>query len=222
MQKLDVELKRSELNTGIELSDNFYRNCCFCEKFVKITPLNFNSCSNIGGNQYCPFCLRHNFHYKNNHNILIFSFRGIFGYYYYRLYKCNPHKMWVSQIESLIERHALIGLHNPVLVYDPFTYLWFADFNKIGTDKHKAPFSEVQDTIRRMFEILDVKTNLSPNAETSLLDRFQKATKLFYEQRKRPKERKMLIPTLAKILPSDTDEFYEQTRVFTKSVMNIK
>jgi len=222
MQKLDVDLTKIASNSGEELSDSFYRNCSFCEKFVKITPLNFNSCYNIGKNQYCPFCLRHNFHYKNNHNILIFSFRAIIGHYYYRFYKCKPHKIWVSQIENMIDRHVLVGLHNPTLTYDPFTFLWFADFNKIGTDVHKAPFDEVDQTIKRMYEIFDLDNFLSSNSEKTMWDRFHKASKLFYQQRKRPKDRRMLIPTFANILTIETDEYHEQTRLFTRTNLIVK
>lgn len=217
MQKFDVDLKKLELNLGEELSDSFYRNCIFCDKFVKITPLNFNSCSNIGKNQYCPFCLRHNFHHRNNHNILIFSFRGIIGYYYYKMYRCKPNKMWLSQIEGFIDHHVLIGLNNPTLTYDPFTFLWFADFNRIGTEGCKAPFDEVNQTIKDMFDVFATDQHISGFAQLNMWDRFQKASKLFYEQRIRPKDRKMLIPTFSKILQQETEDFHDKTRAFTRS-----
>lgn len=221
MLKHDVDLKKLK-PTGNELSDSFYRNCTFCDKFMRVTSINFDSCSNIGGNSYCPFCLRHNFHYKDNHNILIFSFRGIIGYYYHRLYKCKPHKMWVSQIESQIEKHALIGLNNPALSFDPQTLLWFANFNKIGVDKYKAPFDEVMLIIKNMFDVFEVKERISVRANDELWERFDKAINMFYRQRKRPKDRKMLIPTMAKILTADSDEFYEQTRKFDQTHLLVK
>jgi hypothetical protein len=131
--------------------------------------------------------------------------------------------MWVSQIESMIETHQEIGLVNPVLVYDPDTFLWFANFNKIGKDSCKAPFEEVRASIKEMFDVFRVENNISPYASTTLWDRFEKATKLFYEQRKRPKDRKMLIPTMTQISnPAESDEFYEQTRTFIKTNLIVK
>ena len=224
MQKLDVELKPVETDTGSDFSDNFYRNCAFCEKLVKITPANFHSCSNIGGNEYCPFCLRNNFHHRDNHNVLIFSFRGIIGYYYYRLYKSKPHKIWVSQIESMIEKHIEIGMDNPTLSYDPSTLLWFADFNKIGSDKHKAPIEEIESTIEAIFDVFTIQDVISVYAMNNIWKRFEEAVKLFYKQRKRPKGKKMLIPTFAQIMTSvhDTEEFHELTRNFIKSYLIVK
>lgn len=217
--KYDVDLKKLP-TTGDELSDNFYRNCTFCEKFMKITPTTFDSCKNIGGNLYCPFCLRNNHYFKDNHNILIFSFRAISGYYYYRLYKSK--KIWVAQIENQIENHARIGLNSPVLSFDPHTLLWFANFNKIGTDAHKAPFDEVIMIIESMFDVFQVKDYIYPQARNILWDRFSKAIKLFYKQRKRPKERKMLIPTFSEIICPESEEFYEQTRTFDKTKLLVK
>lgn len=222
MLKYDVDLKKLP-STGSELSDNFFRNCTFCEKFMKVTPINFDSCRNIGGSSYCPFCLRNNHHFKDNHNILIFSFRAISGYYYYRHYRCKPHKMWVAQIESQIERHIQIGLNNPVLSFDPHTLLWFANFNKIGVNTYKAPFDEVLMIMEKMFDVFEVKDRISPQARDMLWDRFSKAAKLFYNQRKRPKERKMLIPTFAQIVfPAESEEFYEQTRTFDHTKLLVK
>jgi hypothetical protein len=131
--------------------------------------------------------------------------------------------MWVSQIESQIEKHALIGLNNPALAFDPQTLLWFANFNKIGVDTYKAPFDEVLLIIQKMFDVFEVKDRISQYASDQLWERFDKATKLFYQQRKRPKDRKMLIPTMAKILtPADSDEFYEQTRTFDQTHLLVK
>lgn len=222
MKKLDVYLEKVELQEKSEFSDTFYRNCSFCEKFIKITSSNFNSCLNIGKNQYCPFCLRHNFHYKNNHNILIFSFRGIIGYYYHKIYKSDPFQITISEIENIIENQSLIGLQSPALCYDPFTLLWFADFNKIGSDSHKAPFDEVKEVVKKMFDLFEYKWILSKNSQSVLWDRFEKSINLFYKQRKRPIEKKMLIPTLSGIQPLESEEFYEKTRVFTKNKLIVK
>ena len=224
MQKRDVEVRQVDSDTGHEFSDNFYINCAFCEKLVKITPVNFHSCSNLGNNSYCPFCLRNKFNYRDNHNVLILSFRGIIGYYYHRMYRTKPTKLWVSQIEDMIEKHVEIGLSNPILSYDPSTFLWFADFNRIGSYKHKVPFDEIQVTLEQIFDTFDVQGNISLYAETNIWKRFDEAFKLFYKQRKRPKDKKKLIPTFAQIITSnlDNEDFHEQTRNFTKISLMIR
>jgi hypothetical protein len=131
--------------------------------------------------------------------------------------------MWVSQIESQIERHALLGLDNPALSFDPQTFLWFANFNKIGVDKYKAPFDEVILLMQKMLDVFEVKERISQQARDVLWSRLEKATKLFYQQRKRPKDKKMLIPTLAQIvIPAESDEFYERTRTFNQTNLIVK
>ncbi len=223
MQIHDVEIKRVQPDVGNELSDNFYRNCVFCDKLVKITPLNFGSCHKIGGNEYCPFCLRHNFHHRNNHNILVFSYRAIIGYYYHKLYRVRNPRIWVSEIEAMLEDHAVIGLQNPALTYDPATLLWFADFNKIGTDTHKAPYEEVDLAIKKMLDVMNPTAHISHYAAEELWNRFHKAVHLFYQKRKRPKDRRMLIPTLHQITSTPEEEdFYDMTRNFNRSCLVVK
>lgn len=219
MIRFDVDLKVVNSSGASEFSDTFYRNCTFCEKLIKITANNFQSCNNIGGSKYCPFCLRHNFHEANSCNVLVFSFRGIAGYYYYRLYRNAVPKLWLSQIENYLEAHALVGLQNPTLTYDPHALLWFANFNKIGSGS-KAPFDEVIQTIRSCFDCFQLKKHI-PFAETPLWERFEKAIKLFHEQRNRPKNKKLLIPTLSQIT-QDSEILYEDTRNFTRAELAVK
>lgn len=217
----DVEVTPIQLDVGQELTDSFYRNCVFCEKLIKITPLNFKSLTNIGNGEYCPFCLRHEFHHRDSHNILAFSFRGILGYYYYRLYRTRVPKIYESQIENIIEKQALIGLQSPVLSFDPGTFLWFADFNMIGTDKHKAPYEEIETIIRRMYNELGLFTYWAASTE-AVWDKFQKAIHTFYQKRKRPKDRRMLIPTLYDLMRNEDEDFWDQTRDFNRTCLVIK
>lgn len=220
MIKHDVVLENISSDLGGELSNNFYRNCVFCDKFIKINELNFNSCKNIGRSEYCPFCLRNNFHFKNNHNILVFSFRAIFGYYYHKLYRVKPPRIWLSKIEEIIVDHEETGLSNPVLSYDPETFLWFADFNRIGHGR-KADFEEVIEVIGRIFDKLAIDEKF-PHVLDAMWDKFDKAIRLFYSQRKRPKDKRMLIPTFVNCVAHEPDEFWELTRNFTKSNMVCK
>lgn len=221
MNLQEVNVKAIENETGHELSDNCYRVCTFCDKIVKTNKYNSKSCEKLGGNKFfCPFCLRNNHHYRSGRNVLGFSYRGIIGYYYYKLYNSNPPKIYFSQLEQLIEKHQQIGLQNPILSYDPSVFMWYADFNKIGCAKYKAPFSEFKEISNLIFASFDIKTHINPYIEKFVLEKFQKSIDLFYEQRKRPKDRRMLIPTLSGTFRiTENNEFFETTRNFTRNLL---
>jgi len=224
MQVHDVDVIPVENESG-ELSDTFYRNCHFCKKIVRITPSNLKSCLQLGGpNFYCPFCLRNNHHYKSAQNILIMSYRGIIGYYYLEFYQgTNPRqKVWYSEIVRTIERHVSVGLQSPVFTYDPGTFLWFVDFNRIGAGRKKAPIEEVKQVSEAILKEFDLQRYISTFAETDVWDRFDKAIDAFYSQRKRPKDRRMLIPTLKGFNNFQKDGFWERTRDFRPANMVLK
>lgn len=209
-----TKLKKCESN---QLSNTFFKNCNFCNKLVEIYPNNFKSCLKISGNKfYCPFCLRNNFNYKSNKNVLIYSFRAIIGYYYYKFYAVEDRSLWLGQIKSIIEDHSYIGLDNPVLSYDPETYLWFADFNKIGDHKKKAPIKEVKSTICSSFDVFEIERHVSQIDKNIFWNKFNKAFDLFYQKRQRPKDRKMLIPTLDHPNQIHYHELHEEARNFTQ------
>lgn len=222
----NVQLKQIENGQTNELAKVFYRNCSFCEKIVKVAPNNIQSCVNIGGKYfYCPFCLRHNHHHRSAQNILIMSYRGLIGYYYHRFYRGEGNHdnrtMYWADIQRMIDKHRIVGMSNPVFNYDPATYLWFIDFNRIGNQKRKAPYAEVLETAKVMLHVFEVLNCAGRYGEDDFWDKIQKAMTLFYEQRKRPKDRKMLIPTLAGSLPNVTDEFVEDCRNFVAGQMEI-
>lgn len=223
MQVHEVEVTKVDAKADNELSDTFFRVCVFCDKVVRVNPSNFKSCLNLSGKKfYCPFCLRNNYQFRSSRNILPLSFRGIIGYYYHRLYDVTPQKIYFCQIEKMIERHAAIGLQSPALAYDPNTYLWFADFNKIGTGSNRAPFDEVVAALKSSYGTFDLKTRIGPTVEPDVWEKFNKALKLFYEQRKRPKGKRMLIPTLVGSVVQEKDAFFEQTREFVKTSLVLK
>ena len=97
-------------------------------------------------------------------------------------------------------------MQNPVFSYDPSTFLWFIDFNKIGSEKRKAPFDDVQKNVKLMFDVFDIETHIEKNVAEAMLDRFDKALTFFYEKRKRPKDRRMLIPTFSGLVGSEKSE----------------
>lgn len=227
MNLQEVNVTKIEIHNIKELSDDCYSVCAFCDKIVRIQKFNFYSCQKLSGkNFYCPFCLRNNHHHRSSRNILGFSFRGILGYYYNKIYLKNPKKLYFSQIKKIIENHQSMGLQNPVLNYDPLTFMWYADFNKIGNKKGHAPYSELKETTNLIFKSLRFQDHLDllniPNIEDKMFVKFEEAFDLFYQQRKRPKDRRFLIPTLVGLDKSENEEFFEDTRSFVKNWMVLK
>ncbi|NIQ15296.1 MAG: hypothetical protein GTO02_13160, partial [Candidatus Dadabacteria bacterium] len=103
--KITLELLPKELNAN-------YSICNFCHKQTGINPNN----ERLSGRDkfFCTFCIRHNFHTKNNANVLILSFRAILGYFYEEFYSGkNGRKIWLSQLKDYADIHQKIGLENP-------------------------------------------------------------------------------------------------------------
>lgn len=196
-------------------TDTYYKFCKFCEKRLKIDKSNLYLDQHfINKPFYCPFCIRNNFNNKGNRNVLIMSFRGILGHYY-NLYQEG--KIPFCNILDIEKAHRKAGEKNPTMHYDPETFLWFVDFNKIGCDKNKF---KIETVIYSIEEILE-KFNLEKFKidENQLFEKFEKAVLLFFEKRKRPKSKRMLIPTV----PSCTKEKInlEKTRFFTPNNLKI-
>lgn len=131
--------------------------------------------------------------------------------------------MYLSELEDMIETHVKIGLQNPVLTYDPDTFLWFVDFNRIGVAKRKAPFDEVLQVADDMFESFYVTSYTDDEtAHDEMWERFSKALTTFYKNRKRPKKKKMLIPTFSGCIHGEQEKFLDSTRDFTKISLRVK
>lgn len=223
MKVHDIEVEKIESGESNELSNTLHRVCTFCDKVVRVSNRNFKTCQNLSGNKfYCPFCLRNNFHHRSSRDVLIMSYRGIIGYYYYRFYDISPRKLWMSEIEANINKHSYIGLQNPVLSYDPSTYLWFINFGLVGNTKSKAPFDEVLYVIKAMYDVFNIKNNFSQYVADFVWDKFSKALTLFYQKRKRPKDRRILIPTFINCVYQEKQPFYDFTREFVKFNLVIK
>jgi len=217
MKTKSVTLKKIQNSTQSDISDFFYKFCCFCEKTIEIQPINNKTCKNLSGKNktFCPSCLRGNRHYRSSKNILCLSFRGIIAYYYYCFYKQKPQKMYFNQLQDIIHEHQYIGLQNPVLDYDREIFMWYADFNKIGNDPKKGCFLELKQTIKHIINSFEVTKMIKENADVFLFQKFEKSLNLFYQQRQRPQNRKFLIPTL-KGLADKQNNFFEQTRIFVE------
>jgi hypothetical protein len=76
--------------------------------------------------------------------------------------------------------------------------------------------------LKSSYGTFDLKTRIGPTVEPDVWEKFNKALKLFYEQRKRPKGKRMLIPTLVGSVVQEKDAFFEQTREFVKTSLVLK
>lgn len=137
--KITLELLPKELNAN-------YSICNFCHKQTNV---NHNNERLSGKDKFfCTFCIRHNYHTKNNLNVLILSFRAILGFLYEEFYSGkNGRKIWLAQLKDYAAIHQDIGLENPAFSYDPETMYWFVDFLKVGESKKKIPLEEALKTI---------------------------------------------------------------------------
>jgi len=218
VQEVSIKPKKIDLSHG--LSDKIYYECAFCNK---TQGSNFESrkiCEKMSGNiaYYCTFCLRNGFNAKSNKDILTITFRSIIGYLYYDLYKfANPNnRLYLSQIQDMIEMHAKIGLTNPLFKYDYETFLWFIDFGKVGKGRRKIKINEINKTISDILTCF----NLHETVKGLNLDKFQtkfdEAILKFYQQRFRPDGKKLLEPTFVNCGVWDvTKKFkFEDTRSF--------
>lgn len=223
MKVNEVNITKIKVQNTDELSDNIYRICCFCDKSIKLNLNNLGSCQRLSGSKfYCSFCLRHNHNHRPARHILPISFRGIIGYYYYQYYLPDTSKLYYSQIKSFIENHKRVGLQSPVFYYDDSNFMWYLNFNHIGNHQNKAPYSEVKRNISSILSCFKINLMISQFAQDAVLKKFEKAIELFYQQRKRPKNKKTLIPTLDGISLSDKNYFYEDTRNFIETDFVLK
>lgn len=219
-----VKLKPSEHPPG-ELSDKIHYECRFCGKTCGLATETREICERIAGPDhfYCPFCIRHGYYTKASQHILVLSFRGIFGHFYYNFYCCkNRHgrQMWLSEIRDYIETHAKVGLQNPLFNYDPDTYLWFVDFSKVGTGRKKVAVEEVLKTVTNILSCFNLYQH-SGTQINGLYNKYREAIVKFHSHRYRPKDRPFLIPTITGgMFPKGMKS--EDTRNFTPENLRAK
>ena len=194
-----VVLSPKKVDAQGELADKIYYECGFCGKRSGLYAHERRLCEKLSGEKgfYCSFCLRHNFHTKLNRNILVMSFRSIVAYYYYEKYLFNGNReIWISEIEDYLAAHAEVGSRNPVFSYDPESFLWFIDFNKVGRGKRKIRMIEVLKTIINMLVCFNLHQHIPNVKQGNLYQKFAEAIMKFYKNRYRPDDKRMLIPTL--------------------------
>lgn len=184
-----------------DIGDNteYYKVCRFCGKDAKINARADKLIHNIVKDDgfHCGFCIRHDLHTRRGKDTLVLSMRGIIAHLYYNCYWTKENTLFVSQIQDMIDAHALCGQINPVFLYDPDTYLWFVDFRKIGDDsKRRISLDEVINTTHDMLSCFNLYQYLKDFKGHKLVEKFDEALIDFFKKRYRPQGKPHLIPTL--------------------------
>lgn len=191
-QKLEVQ----EIKLSPKLEPYLaYYDCNFCGKSIETYKAD-HLVKLSGESFYCSHCIRHGFNSKNRRNVLMVSFRPIFGYYHHA-FCASPRRLWPSELKELHDIHCQIGLKMPVFSYDPTQMLWFIDYNKIGRGRKKIQHKYVLNTIVDIISCFDLPLYVNNMKLGRFTQRYLKAMKEFYEHRHRPDNKKLLSPTLS-------------------------
>jgi hypothetical protein len=173
MKIQDITLKQEPFVTKDFLSPNYLTSCGFCQKVVILAEDDIlKTQTTLQGTYFCPFCFRHDFHTRPE-DILIISYRGVIGYYYWTLYLAalpnTERTLTVARIKAMIDQHIKVGLRNPAFSYSDDTFQWFLDFNKIG--KTKVPIRQVIQTTEEILACFHLKDYLGwTNEEEQIND----------------------------------------------------
>lgn len=216
----DVQVE--EDNTSSLLANvKVFQRCNFCQKESNTYWRTQLLIQNLTQSKkfYCRFCIEHDYHTKKSKNILILSYRGIISYLYYNSYFYNKEsKLYLSQIQDMIENHTKIGQQNPIFVYDPETFCWFIDFAKVGTKGRRVSIDDIIDNINKILIAFNLYDNIENFKGYKLCEKFKEAILDFYNKRYRPPNKKLLIPTLSGcILPEPTKKINLEYRDFVYS-----
>lgn len=202
------------------LADSFFRTCAFCQKVITINKDTLQTVSNLSGqSQYCTFCLRHNF--KINRHVLGLSYRALIGYYYRDLY-LEKQTLYFTELTDMIEEHVAEGMAHPAFIYDASNYMWYINFTMIGDSSNKGPIDEVQKTVLRILHRFRIGKLCGLYAESQFYLRMEKSIKSYYKMRKRPPERKFLIPTLKDLVHHSNESIWDESRNFLPRHLKIK
>ena len=209
-----------------ELSEIVQQSCEFCQKEVAVYAEQQDLFRRLSGHGrfFCTFCLRNGLHSKNSRNVLILSFRSIIGFLYHEWYAVPARKLCLSELEDFIRDHVEAGMRNPCFRYDPDTFLWFIDFNRVGQTNRKI---RIEDVIRTVADILTCFNlwETAPGLQIhAFFNKYREAILNFYSKRYRPDGRRMLIPTFTNCGSVTTikQNVLEKSRDFTRRYLVIK
>jgi len=220
----DIEVSVEETPENNELSTEYTFLCNFCQRRLK-TSITYGGIYERlvrkSSGFYCPNCIRNGFYTKKRNDILQMTFRGIFGYIYYRCYVSEGFSkektsVFLAEIQDAIDAHARTGLLNPAFSYDPETYIWFVDFSKIGVNKNQMGIQDVYKTVVNILVCFNIAQVISNVQMHKLYDKYNEAINLFYTQRKRTEgRRRLLVPSMQGCGGTNETGFdYEKTRNF--------
>ena len=211
---------------GGELSEVVHRHCEFCQKEVEVYNGQRDTFERLSGagRFFCTFCLRNGLYAKSNRHVLVMSYRSIIGFLYHELYVPPIRKLYLAELEDMIQEHARVGLSNPCFRYDPETFLWFVDFGRVGQTPRKLRIEDVlRTTIDTLacFNLWETVPGLQLHA---FYGKYKEALTSFYAKRYRPEGRKMLIPTFTNCGHIGTIKpgILEKTRDFTRKHLVMK
>ena len=111
---------------------------------------------------------------------------------------------------------------NPVFDYDPDTYLWFVDFNRVGNSKRRLPLEDVLKTVVDILACFNLSENVPGLSMSTFYGKYKEAITNFYERRYRPTDKRMLIPTFSGCLAQAANNQFEKSRNFTASELTGK
>lgn len=221
IQQVVVATAPADLDAAVEEGVLFH--CGFCGKGALVSATSRRMCERLSRPQdtYCRFCLRHGLHRKNNRHTLIMSFRSVIGYFYLNHYKAKSKLMYVSQVRDFVEAHEGAGMTNPVFNYDRESFLWFVDFERVGSTGRRVPVDDVLKTVANIMACFNLFETVPGLRMHKFFQKYKEAVDLFYRQRLRPEGKKILCPTFqgcgvveSKDLPFDrTREFLPQDLV---------
>jgi hypothetical protein len=213
IKKVEVTLLSNA--SGDDLSPHMYRKCIFCQKTVFLNQENLFSCDKLSGKGkfFCPFCIRNSFHLSEQH-VLIFSFRAIFGHYYYTHYNgTSANKLYLNEIKKMIYQHEKAGLKHPGFSYDSEDYLWFVNFSKV------LRFEESIQILTKITQSFRIEEIYNEDVYNTVLGKFANSFKIFYRTRKRPNS-EILIPTFKGCFAQEFEnKYYVETRLFSPNLL---
>lgn len=221
----EVRIEKIPTSNSQELSEIFIRTCDFCEKKCQSQRCSTTLCQKISEEPFfCTFCIRSNHHHKSRKDVLILSFRPLFAQLYYENYlsQATLDKLYLSNIEDFIHAHRDVGLLNPAFSYDPDTMLWFVDFAKVGKKSRQIELIEVYKTVLNILFCFNFWKSFKTVDPIRYFLKFKTAIDEFHQKRSRPKNKRMLIPTLSNCgevmfkVPSDKARTFIFLNKFTK------
>jgi hypothetical protein len=195
VSKTTIKIVKNETN-GL-LSDHIVSKCSFCLKNCRLDSESFKNLHMLSGlgDFFCEFCVRNGFNTKSNKDVIILSFKNIFNYYYTQKHIVEE-KIWMSEIEDLVDGHKKVGLNNPIFHYDEKSMLWFINFLRVGDSKRKISLEKVYKTVILMIDSLKIE-ELEPDIRVDVLkQKYLDAINLFHAKRYRPSNKKILSPKI--------------------------